>query len=165
MKFQKAFLSDWLIKKNVDKALKYFHEEAFISKAMYTADCASFGARDFYIKTKNRRKAVLLALSWYIHELKNFRDFYSLDAAELLKGSEVRPLNNIEEDKFGVWPGSNFNKSPLSKVNEVSITLKKILKKRQFYVVLLPLRIGACTLIWVRNGNNWQILYAETICE
>ena len=131
MKFQKAFLSDWLIKKNVDKALKYFHEEAFISKAMYTADCASFGARDFYIKTKNRRKAVLLALSWYIHELKNFRDFYSLDAAELLKGSEVRPLNNIEEDKFGVWPGSNFNKSPLSKVNEVSITLKKILKKLQ----------------------------------
>lgn len=53
MKFQKAFLSDWLIKKNVDKALKYFHEEAFISKAMYTADCASFGARDFYIKPQS----------------------------------------------------------------------------------------------------------------
>ena len=85
-------------------------------------------------------------------------------ALNIAKNSQPQ-LNNIEEDKFGVWPGSNFNKSPLSKVNEVSITLKKILKKRQFYVVLLPLRIGACTLIWVRNGNNWQILYAETICE
>jgi hypothetical protein len=164
-KRMRQFLRDWLEMRNKEDALGYFNSGIFSSEAMYQDECSSFGAMSFYINTKDRKQAIMSALEWYIEEVNYTNKWLMPEDVEISVEYGVHALNNPRGDGFFIFSKSELEKMPISQIEETSIRLRKILKDSPFYLVFLPLKIGACFFIWEKEQETWEILHAETVCE
>lgn len=144
-------------------ALTFFSRNAFESPAMFRGACGSFGGYDFMKTAKDRRKATILALDWYIANL-DAKEAYALDAPSVESG--IVGLNDPGTDRFLVFRGSDIaSRSSVSQLDGSS-TLRMLMNKPRVYVTILPFKIGPCFFVWATSRRRlWEILHAETFCE
>lgn len=153
-----------LQKRDRQSAFGLFSQSAFSSALMYRGTCESFGPYEFYRASKDRRRAILAALDWYVWELGGKPTVYSQDAPLIEDG--INALNDTKVDRFLIFRGQDISRKIVSNQHSSDDDLRPLLTQPHTYVSLLPFKVGACFWVWQASARGrWAIVYAQTFCE
>lgn len=163
----KAFLTTWLVERNIVKAIRFFTSASFSNEAMFHESCAG------YIKTVDQKsttavkKGVEKFLSDFIvgSKPRNLNEVLNSESIALMAEQfDKKTLNDVRDDRFLVVHSRPSDLESFSQDARAVGFLRQHLPAEGFYVSFIPAGQGVCYLFWIRDGTAWRIYHAALIC-
>lgn len=163
----KAFLNIWLINRQMKEAKKFFSQQAYANKAMFSESCAG------YISDSDRdsKEAIRRGVERFLADIQGVPKNKTLrkvldhkkvsEMATQLKG---KILNNIDADHFLLINIGNHELDGLIDKPESTAFLKEFLRNKVIYLSLIPRGQGLVIFLWGKEKQSWKIFHASLIC-